>query len=111
MAEQTIAWSPEAPEDVEAIAAYIARDSAVYASAVVEKILFTAATLNQFPLAGRIVPKLNQPAIRERFMYSYRLIYRVETARILVAAVIHGKRLLDDAIASRALTNDSQAIS
>jgi plasmid stabilization system protein ParE len=101
MADQVVVWSPEALEDVDAIAAYIARDSVFYAAAVVEKMLMAAANLNHFPEAGRIVPELNQPDIRERFVYSYRLIYRVELERILVTAVIHGKRLLDDEAANR----------
>jgi plasmid stabilization system protein ParE len=49
MARQSVVWSPEALEDVDAIAAYIARDSAFYAAAVVQKMLTAAATLNQFP--------------------------------------------------------------
>jgi plasmid stabilization system protein ParE len=101
MADQVVIWSPEALEDVDAIAAYIARDSVFYAGAVVEKLLTVATGLTHFPLAGRIVPELDQPDIRERFVYSYRLIYSVESARILVAAVIHGKRLLNDAMESR----------
>ena len=101
MADQVVVWSPEALEDVNDIAAYIARDSAFYAAAVVEKVLATAIGLNQFPEAGRIVPELNQPDIRERFVYSYRLIYRVEPGRILVTAVVHGRRLLEDATADR----------
>lgn len=103
MAGQVVNWSPEALEDVEAIATYIARDSVFYAAAVVEKMLATASGLNQFPQSGRIVPELNQPDTRERFIYSYRLIYRIETSRILVVAVTHGKRLLDDATANRLL--------
>ena len=105
MADQIVVWSPEAAEDVDAIAAYIARDSIFYAGAVVEKMLVAASGLHRFPEAGRIVPELNQPDIRERFVYSYRLIYRVEPARILVAAVVHGKRLLDDATANRLAGN------
>lgn len=101
MAEQSVVWSPEALEDVEAIASYIARDSGFYAAAVVEKMLATAASLNHFPQAGRVVPELNQPDLRERFVYSYRLIYRIESERILVTAVIHGKRLLEDASTDR----------
>ena len=101
MADQVVVWSPEALEDVDAIAAYIARDSIFYAAAVVEKMLTAAAGLNHFPQAGRVVPELNQPDLRERFVYSYRLIYRIEPQRILVTAVIHGKRLLEDATADR----------
>ena len=101
MADQVVVWSPEALEDVDDIAAYIARDSAFYAAAVVEKLLVTAAKLNQFPQSGRIVPELNQPDICERFIYSYRLIYRIEPARVLVTAVVHGRRLLDETISNR----------
>src|SRR6266498_4895344 len=89
-----VVWSPEAIEDVEAIAAYISKDSEYYASAVAQKILATARNLNQFPHSGRVVPELNDTAIRERFVYSYRLIYRVVESKITVVAVIHGKRLL-----------------
>jgi hypothetical protein len=39
--------------------------------------------------------------VRERFVYSYRLIYRIEPARILVTAVVHGRRLLDEATVER----------
>jgi plasmid stabilization system protein ParE len=101
MVDQVVVWSPEALDDVEDIAGYIARDSVFYAAAVVEKMLAAASGLGQFPQSGRIVPELNQPDIRERFVYSYRLIYRIEPARILVTAVIHGRRLLDDAATSR----------
>jgi plasmid stabilization system protein ParE len=101
VADQIIVWSPEALEDVDDIAGYIARDSAFYAAAVVEKMLAVASGLNQFPQSGRVVPELNQPDIRERFVYSYRLIYRIESQRILVVAVIHGRRLLDEPTASR----------
>jgi toxin ParE1/3/4 len=89
-----IVWSPEAVADVEAIASYIARDSAAYAQAVVEKILETARQVCEFPMLGRMVPELAQETIRERFVYSYRLIYRIRNDTITIAAVIHGRRLL-----------------
>ena len=73
----------------------IARDSEFYARAVVDKILDTARKLKDFPSAGRIVPELEDEAIRERFVYSYRLIYRLESNRITILAIIHGKRLPD----------------
>jgi toxin ParE1/3/4 len=89
-----IVWSPEALADVEAIASYIARDSAVYAQAVVEKILETARHAREFPFMGRIVPELGQETIRERLVYSYRLICRIRNDTLTMAAVIHGRRLL-----------------
>jgi toxin ParE1/3/4 len=89
-----LGWSPEAIEDIEAIASYIERDSPWYARAVAARIVETAETIPDFPEIGRIVPEIGNSSIRERFVYSYRIIYRIETQRILIAAVIHGSRLL-----------------
>ena len=50
-----VSWSPEALDDVDSIAAYIAKDSPFYASAVVKKILDTAESLGKFPYIGPIV--------------------------------------------------------
>lgn len=90
-----VEWSPRAIEDVEAIANYIAADSIVYAAAVVKKILEVTRRLARFPLAGRIVPEFDDENIREQFAYSYRIIYRVQGETITIAAIIHGKRLLE----------------
>ena len=91
-----VKWSPEAAEDLESIAEYIARDSEYYASAVVTEILSISRNVGDFPLIGRVVPEIGDETIRERFVYSYRLVYRIESDRILVVAVIHGKRLLEN---------------
>ncbi len=93
-----IVWSPEAIEDVELIADYITRDSPAYARAVVDKILYTAKALEDIPYTGRIVPEFNNEQIREKFVYSYRLIYQVKPKQILIITVIHGKRLLGEYI-------------
>ena len=89
-----LGWSPEAIEDIEAIASYIERDSPWYAKAVASKIVQTAETIPDFPELGRIVPEVGNQSIRERFVYSYRTIYRIDSDQILVVAVIHGRRLL-----------------
>jgi len=89
-----LVWSPQAIEDVESIASYIERDSVWYARAVASKIVETAETISDYPELGRVVPEIGDAAIRERFVYSYRIIYRLESERIVVAAVIHGSRLL-----------------
>ena len=91
-----VEWSPEATEDLESIAEYIARDSEIYARAVVAEILTVSRSIRKFPLIGRIVPEIGNDRIRERLVYSYRLVYRIEPQRVLVVAVIHGKRLLEN---------------
>lgn len=89
-----VRWSPEATEDIEAIAEYIVRDSKYYARAAVTEILSVSRSIGEFPMMGRMVPEIGDEHIRERFVYSYRLVYRVESERILIVGVIHGKRLL-----------------
>ncbi len=91
-----VKWSPEAIEDLESIAEYIARDSEFYARAVVTELLSVSRSIREFPLIGRVVPEIANEHIRERFVYSYRLVYRIEPGRILIVAVIHGKHLLED---------------
>ncbi len=91
-----IAWSPEATEDLESIATYIARDSEFYAGAVVTEILVTARQLCDFPHLGRVVPEMGNEKIRERFVYSYRLVYPIVDNEIRIIAIVHGKRLLEN---------------
>lgn len=91
-----IEWSPEAVEDLESIAEYIAKDSVFYARSVVSEILSVSRCLGGFPRIGRIVPEVGDEDVRERFIYSYRLVYRIESERILIVAVIHGRRLLEN---------------
>jgi len=106
--DRKVVWSPEAIEDVEAIAEYIARDSKFYACAVATKIVEMARSIESFPWIGRVVPELGDSEIRERFTYSYRIIYQVQENRILVVAVLHGKRLIEN-ISDRFGETDSQA--
>jgi len=91
-----LTWSPEATEDLELITEYIARDSEFYARSVVTEILSVSRNILEFPLIGRVVPEIGDENIRERFIYSYRLVYRIEQERILIIAIIHGKRLLEN---------------
>ena len=93
--DYTVSWSPEALADVDDIASHIARDSTFYAQSVVTKIVESARKIADFPFAARIVPELGDEHIRERFVYSYRLIYRIYENQALIVAVIHGKRLLE----------------
>jgi addiction module RelE/StbE family toxin len=89
-----IVWSPRAVHDLQAITNYIAADSPAYAAAVMKKIVHQARTLAEFPHAGRKVPEFDDESIREFVVYSYRVIYRVQPDEIIIAAVIHGRRIL-----------------
>ena len=89
---RVLVWSPEAVEDIDAIAANIERDSPWYARAVASKIVETAESIPEYPELGRMVPELDDPAIRERLVHRYRVIYRLDEAHVLIVAVIHGRQ-------------------
>jgi addiction module RelE/StbE family toxin len=89
-----VVWSRRASQDLAAIADYIATDSPTYAGAVVKKVVGQTRILSKFPRSGRKVPEFDSEDIRELLVYSYRVIYRIEDYEIVIAAVIHGKRLL-----------------
>jgi len=87
-----VVWSARALADVESIATYIATDSPAYAKIVVKKIVKLTLQLARFPQSGREVPEFQDQSLRELLVYSYRIIYKVETEEIIIASVIHGKR-------------------
>lgn len=89
-------WSRDATEDLNSIGDYIAKDSTFYARSVVRKVFAIAKQIPDAAEIGRVVPELGDQNVRERFVYSYRLIYKIEDTRILIVAVIHGKRLLEN---------------
>jgi len=54
--------------------------------------LEAAGSLSTLSERGRIVPEINDPLVRETFVYAYRLLYRVAETRITILAFIHGAR-------------------
>jgi plasmid stabilization system protein ParE len=91
----TVIWAHAALDDITAIADYIGHDSPSHARRVVDALFELGDSLVDHPRAGRIVPELNNERVRERFLYSYRLLYEIGTERISILAVIHGARLLE----------------
>jgi plasmid stabilization system protein ParE len=51
-------------------------------------------SLARFPKSGRKVPEFDDESLRELIVYSYRIIYAVESDQITITAVIHGRRML-----------------
>ena len=85
-------WSGPAKKHLKQIYDYIAQDSKYYAKNVARNIVDKAETLKAFPEIGRVVPEIDDPNIREVFIYSYRLIYEVRLDRVDILAVVHGRR-------------------
>lgn len=70
-----IEWTEPAVSDLENIQDYIARDSAEYADAIVERLILSVDRLASFPESGRLVPEASDPKTCELLVQSYRVIY------------------------------------
>ncbi len=90
-----VEFSPEALADLDAIYEFIARDKPVAALRWVETLIDTAEKAAAHPLAGRVVPEIDDGAIREALFRNYRIIYRVESKRMLVLTVVERHRRLN----------------
>ena len=93
-----IEWTQRALNDLRDIYRFIARDSKRYAQMQVEKIQNAVSKLAAFPLMGRRVPEFPDLPYRQIVVADYRVLYRSDEKqnRILVASVVHGRRLLKE---------------
>jgi toxin ParE1/3/4 len=92
VARSVLEWSPEAVADLEDIAAFIARDNPVAAEAWIDKQIARAEKAALAPRAGRIVPEVDDRDVREVFLRTYRIIYRVEAKRTVILTILEGHR-------------------
>jgi toxin ParE1/3/4 len=103
---RTVIWAESAQAALDEVVTYIAQDSRDQALKVLIRALETAASLHTLADRGRIVPELQEPNLREVFVYRYRLMYRVLPEQIQVVAFLHGAR--DFANWHRERSNDSE---
>jgi toxin ParE1/3/4 len=87
-------WTPHSRADLQAIQAYIARDSPANARRILERLIRRAEQVTSFPFSGRAVPEFDRTDIREVVEPPYRIIYRVLPDRIDVLTVMHGAQIL-----------------
>lgn len=86
-------WSERALADLKAIHAHIAKDSPRNAAAVARKFLERAQEIPATPRAGRVMPELGDPSIREIPVHSWRLIYQLRDAHVFVLTLVHKRRV------------------
>ncbi len=89
-----IRWTPQASEDLESIAEFIAEDSPHYARLFVIDVLKAVERLEAFPMSGRVVPEINDPGLREIVLGSYRIVHRLKDEIAEILTVYHTARLL-----------------
>ena len=87
-----VEWSDLASEDLDDLVRYIRRDSAFYARRFGQKVVLATRRLREFPESGRIIPEAEDKTLREIIVQGYRVMYRLETDRVLILAVMHGSR-------------------
>ncbi len=87
-----IVWTSSAASDLQSVRDYIARDSQYYAARFVARIIKAVDPLKSFPELGQVVPEFQEDEIRERVLDNYRILYQVQTDRVLVLAIVHAGR-------------------
>ncbi|KPK93465.1 plasmid stabilization protein [bacterium SM23_31] len=89
-----IIWSPLAIDRVMEIASYIAKDDSLASEKWVYSLFKKVKRLEKFPDSGRVVPETKRTDIREIVFGNYRIIYRIEEAKVSILTVRHGKQIL-----------------
>ena len=89
-----IIWAPRALADLREIVNYIRRRDSKTALRFGQKLIHKVETLDRFPERGRMIPKFQNPAIREVFLGPYRIAYRIkaEVSQVEIARIWHGAR-------------------
>ena len=82
-------WTDTALEHLQAIHAYIARNSPQYALRIVDRLTRRSQQIAEFPLSGRVVREFEFQQIREVLEGPYRIIYYIKPDQVDVLAVVH----------------------
>lgn len=89
-----IRWSARARADLLEATAYIGRESPAAAARWGDGVEARLALAGRNPFAGRVVPEVGEPDLREVIQGRFRLIYRVEGRDLVIVRVWEGHRLL-----------------
>ena len=87
-----VIWSEEAKRDLRGIYEYIARESKIYAQRVADNIVAKSMETDKMPRRFHMMPELEEDAVREFSIYSYRVIFEIMTDHIYVLAVAHKRK-------------------
>lgn len=90
-----VIWAVGAQAALNEALEFIAEESPDGARRVLHATLDLAASLETLSERGRTVPEYDDLGIREIFVYSYRLMYRVEADVVTIIAFLHGARAFE----------------
>lgn len=84
-----INWTIQSQEDLKNIYDYISKDSKQYAKLQVIRLRNRVSILQNYSLAGRIVPEINKDNFRELVEGSYRIIYKIISENQVDILTVH----------------------
>lgn len=87
-------WTERSRDDLVEIFRFIAQDNRIAAERWVARLIEHAELTATLPFGGRVVPELGRDDIRETFLRTYRIIYRVAGEDIRILTVFEGHRRL-----------------
>jgi toxin ParE1/3/4 len=91
-----VRWTDRARRDLRNIGQYISRDNPDAAATWVDRLIEAAEGAGQFPFAGRVVPEIGLPEIREVIVRRYRIVYRVLEEEVQLLTLFEGHRELPE---------------
>lgn len=106
MKRWAIVYGDGAQGDILGITDFIARDSAINAEKVLDRLESRIGTLTTLPERGRVVPELQWHGIsniREIFEKPWRVLYQIRGSKVVIVAVYDGRRHLNDLLMERFL--------
>jgi toxin ParE1/3/4 len=89
-----VVWTQRSRDDLLDIFRFIARDDRVAAERWTARLIAHAELVATLPLGGRIVPELARDDVREVFLRTYRIVYRLAADDIRILTVFEGRRRL-----------------
>jgi len=86
---RAVEWAGRAKSDLRLAVEYIRRNSPESARAYLSEVFQATRSLSTFSERGRIVPDLNDPAVRQVLVGRYRVLYEVHPDAVWIMRVLH----------------------
>lgn len=90
-----VIWSALAEQRALEAVDHIALDRPEGAEEWLEELIERVGKLDRLARRGRVIPEIGLPAFREIFHAPYRIIYRVDTTRVIILTLRHWRRAWD----------------
>jgi plasmid stabilization system protein ParE len=86
---RAVEWAGRAKSDLRLAVEYIRKESPEGAKAFLGQVFQATRSLSTFSERGRVVPDLNDPAVRQVLVGRYRVLYEVHPEAVWIMRVLH----------------------